>query len=697
MLLRHAAAAVLSLAVATRGGADEGMWTFDNPPTQRLREAYGFTPPPGWLDSIRLASVRFNDGGSGAFVSRDGLMATNHHVGLRCIQNLSREGRDYVAAGFLAATREQEPACPGYEVNVLLAIEDVSAAVLGAVAPEMSDKEAADARKAAMAQIEKRCADETGQRCDVITLYEGAAFDLYRYKKYTDVRLVFAPEQQIAFFGGDPDNFTFPRHDLDVSFFRAYENGRPAKPAAYLPWSTRGVSDGELVFVSGNPGSTARLDTVAELGFERDVNLPIDLERARRQLATLRAYAARGDEQARRAAGTIWSLENWLKALAGAQRALADETAMAHKAAAERELRDRVRADPVLGVRVGDAWEVIAAAAKRAAPEVPASRLVGFGGSRLLSIAGRIVRYVAEKAKPNEVRLEEYRDSNLASVENSLFSPAPIYSDLEEVTLAEKLEAALAELGADHPFVKASLQGRAPAEVARDVVAGTQLADVGVRQRLVAGGPAAVAASTDPMIVLARRTDPVARATRTFFQDEIDAVITRAGGKISQARFDLYGKTLPPDATFTLRLAYGVVKGYPAEGTQVPSFTTFYGLYDRSAAFGGRPPWNLPPRFTERRSAIDLATPLDFAFTADTTGGNSGSPIIDRAGELVGLYFDYNIHGFAWTYFYTDERARSVAVDARGILEALRKVYDAGPLVEELIGRPAPAPPAAPN
>jgi hypothetical protein len=675
------AGAVLPRPAAT----DEGMWTFDSPPSKRLREAYGFDPTKEWLDKVRLASVRFNDGGSGSFVSKDGLMITNHHVGLGCIQNISTKEHDYVADGFLAPSRDQEPACPGYEVNLLTALEDVSARVLGAVKPAMSDKEAGEARKAATARIEKECADRTHQRCDVIPLYQGAEYHLYTYKKYTDVRLVFAPEQQAAFFGGDPDNFTFPRHDLDICIVRAYESGAPARPPAWLPWARKGAEDGDLVFVSGNPGSTARLETVAELESEREVIQPTLLKSLKRRLAVLKAFAAQSRESERRAKPQVFSVENSIKARDGGLRALLDAKAMAAKVEAEKDLRARYTADaePAKGP---DPWDTIAAAQKKFDARFAEYRLMGFGGSRLLGIAGTIVRYGVEKAKPNDVRLEEFRDSNLASLENNLYSTATIYDDIEETTLADRLQEALDDLGKDHPYVKAVLGGRTPRDVAHEAVVGTKLKDVAARKALVAGGPKAVAASTDGMIALARRIDPFGREVRKFFEDEVDAVQKRAGERIAQVRFKAYGRTLPPDATFTLRLSYGTVKGYPAQGTLVPARTTLHGLYDRSGSFRNQPPWNLTPRWVEHKRDLDLDTPLNFVSTADIIGGNSGSPVIDRAGEFVGIIFDGNIESLALDYYYTDEKARAVAVDARGILEALRKVYDAGGLAQELAG-----------
>jgi hypothetical protein len=684
--LRPLALAAL-LAIGSPLVADEGMWTFDNPPAKQLQQKYGFEPTQAWLDALRLASVRFMDGGSGSFVSSDGLMITNHHVGLGCIQNVSSAEKDFVKEGFYAATREAEVACPGYEVNVLTSMADVTAKVQAAVTPQMTDAQAREARRASIAAIENECGTRTKLRCDVVTLYQGGEYQLYQYRKYSDVRLVFAPEQGIAFFGGDPDNFTFPRHDLDICLMRAYENGQPVKPASHLRFSTKGVADGDLVFVSGHPGSTSRLETMARLEYLRDHAWPFRLAFYKRRLAALSAYAARGPEEKRRALDLIFGYENSQKAVSGFHAALLDARAMARKGEEEKQLRAKVAADPELAKAVGDPWATVAGVQQKLAPRANETRLVGFDGSRLLGIAGQIVQYVAEVRKPNEKRYEEFVDANLDSLRNELLSTAPVHADLEEVTLADQLQLAQEKLGAEHPFVKAALGGSSPAEAAKAALAGTKLADPAARKALLDGGEKAVAASTDPMIALARRIDPLVREMRRFVENEVEAPTTRAMEKVAQARWKAYGKSLPPDATFTLRLSYGSVKGYPAEGTQVAPFTTFHGLFDRSLAHGGREPWALPARWQEKKGQLDFATMLNFASTNDIIGGNSGSPVVDRAGEFVGIVFDGNIQSLAWNYYFTDEQGRAVSVDARGILEALRSVYGATALVEELTRR----------
>jgi hypothetical protein len=686
-VLHRARAALACLLLAPLVRADEGMWTFDHPPTKLLQERYGFAPTREWLDHVRQASVRFMDGGSGSFVSADGLMLTNHHVGLACIQNVSTAEKDYATNGFLAASRAQEPACPGYEVNVLVGIEDITARVFEKVRPGVTPKEQGDARKAALSTIEGECARRTGLRCDLVSLYQGSEYALYTYKKYTDVRLVFAPEQQAAYFGGDPDNFTYPRYNLDMAVFRAYESGQPARPPSFFRWSRQGVKEGDLVFVPGNPGSTSRHHTVAQLESERDRLLPEALAVYRRRLGVLRDFAAKSPEHERRAGPTMLSLENTIKALSGQLEALRDEEAMASKRAQERELRRRIAADPALARDVGRAFEDIEEAQARHDARAAEFRYGSFGWSKLLSTAGQIVRHAAETRKPDARRLEEYTAAALPSLENRLLSPAPIHKDLEIAVLADQLEGARQALGGEHPYVKAVLAGRSAADVARAAVEGTTLDRVETRRALLQGGAEAVAASQDPMIVLARRIDPLGRDLRRFDEDQVNAVITAAGERIGRARFAIHGRNVSPDATFTLRLAFGTVKGYPAEGTVAPPFTTLYGLFDRSAGFSNRPPWDLPPRWAAARAELDLATPYNFVSTADIIGGNSGSPVINRDGELVGLIFDGNIHSLALDYFYAGEKARAIAVDARAMIEVADEVYDADALVEELTGR----------
>jgi hypothetical protein len=670
------------------------MWTFDNPPIKQLKERYGFEPTREWLDHVRLSSVRFNDGGSGSFVSPRGLVLTNHHVALTQLQKLSSPAKDYVKDGFFARAEAEELKCPDLEVNVLVAMEDVTPRVLSAVKPGMSDEAALKARKAAMAKIEKESLERTGLRSDVIPLYQGGEYWLYQYKKYTDMRLVFAPEQQIAFFGGDPDNFTYPRHDLDFALFRIYENGKPVESKDYLKWNAKGAGDGELVFVSGHPGSTSRLETMTQIETQRDYVLPLALKSLNRRAETARRYGAQGPEQARQAARIIFFTENSLKVDKGRAQGLADKNLAAKMQKDEASFRALVASKPEWEKAYGGAWDAIAQAEMKHRQILKTYRLYSLRWSRLAEIALNIVQYVAEVKKPDGERLKDshdrqkdYHDSQLDSLRFRLFSPAPIYPRYEAAMLEGALQLSLEELGANDPFMKAVLGARTPAEVAKAAVEGTKLADPAFRKSLVEGGEAAVQASGDPMIGLARTIDPFDRQRIKAFEDNVESVETPAGEKIGQARFAVYGKSLYPDATFTLRLAYGAVKGYPMNGTQAPPMTTFFGLYDRAYSFGLKPPYNLPARYLERRTRLDLAGPLDFVSTCDIIGGNSGSPVINKQGELVGLIFDGNIESLVGDYVYYEVNNRAVAVHSGAIIEALRELYDASSLADELEGR----------
>jgi len=668
--------------------ADEGMWTLDNPPLHQLQERYGFTPTPVWLDHIRLASVRFNDGGSGSFVSPHGLVLTNHHVALGQLQKVSSPQKDYVADGLYARSPAEELKCPDLELNVLVSMADVTNRMQDSLKSDMSDEAALKARKAEIAKIEKESTDSTGLRSDVVTLYAGGEYWLYRYKKYTDIRLVFAPERQIAFFGGDPDNFTYPRYDIDFALFRVYENEKPVESKDYLKWNRAGAGEGELVFVSGHPGSTARLDTMAQIETERDYGLPLTLKSLSNRLEVARRYSARGPEQARQALGDIFGLENSLKLYRGRVQGLADKDLIAKKQKDEADFRALVASRPEWQERYGGAWDAIAQAEAKERPVLRTHRLRTLGGYRLrmLNMALNIVRLVTEVKKPDGVRLDGFHDSQLDSLRFRLFSPAPIYPQFEEAMLAGTLAFAREGLGPDDPFIKTVLNGRSPEEVAKEVVAGTKLADPAFRKSLVEGGEAAVQASTDPLIVLARQADPFDREVIKWHEDNVQSVEMKAGEKIGKARFAAYGKSLYSDATFTLRLAFGAVKGYPMNGTIAPVRTTLYGLYDRAYGFDLKPPFDLPRRFLERRSSLDLSTPVDFVSTCDIIGGNSGSPVINKRGELVGLIFDGNIEGLVGDYVYNEENNRAVAVHSAAMIEVLRKVYDAGALADELLG-----------
>ena len=672
--------------------ADEGMWTFDNTPLKQWKEKYGFEPSREWLDHMRLSTVRLSEGaggGTGSFISADGLVFTNQHVGAGQVAKLSTVDRDLVKEGFYARTREEELKCPDLEVNVMVSYEDVTKRVQGAVKPEAPDKDAAARRQAEMAAIEKDESAKTGLKCEVVTLYNGGEYWLYRFKRYTDARLVFSPEEQIASFGGDYDNFTFPRHDLDITFFRVYEQGRPAKIEHYLKWASKDVGDGELVIVPGFPGSTARLLTLAQLRYQRDFGNPLQMRVWTSRSGALKRYSTRGAEQHRQASQAIRSLENSIKRLTGQQAGLENPRIFKKKEDEEAALRKAVASKPEWRRAYGDAWTTI----EKSYDALPAmSKRIAFSNlnaSRLGTIASSFVRYAEEIRKPNDQRYEEFRDNRLESLKRNLLSPAPIYPEMENEVLAAWLDEALRALGAGDPFVRATIGGSAPAEVAKRVIGGTKLHDVAFRKALFDGGADAIAKSDDPLVALARKVEPVVRELRVWNEEKIQNVEAGAGQKIANARFAVYGKTVYPDANFNLRIEYGTISGYEEDTTLVPFKTTFYGLYDRASGFDEKPPYHLPPRWKEAKSALNLSTPLNFVYSADTIGGNSGSPVINRNAEIVGINFDSNIQKLPNRYLYIDENegARAVGVSAAAVIEALQKLYGAGQLVEEIRGK----------
>jgi Peptidase S46 len=673
--------------------ADEGMWLYNAFPRDKVQAKYGFGPTQQWLDHVRLSSVRFNNGASGSFVSPNGLTLTNHHVGATCIQQLSTGSKDYMNTGFYARSVTDEAKCPDLELNQLLSIEDVTTQVNAAIKPEMSIAEAGQARRAAMSGIEKTCASSTGLRCDVVTLYAGGVYNLYEYKKYTDVRLVFAPEFDAAFFGGDPDNFNYPRYDLDVAFFRVYENGKPAHLDNYLHWSVGGVKEGDLIFVSGHPGSTDRLKTVSELEFLRDVSYPSLLATFTRRIALLQSFGAISEENARIATEELFGYQNSYKAIEGSEGGLKDDGLMAAKAIDENRLRAAVASSPKLKAEVGDPWSAIAQAMvvlkQIYLPYSYLERSRGFN-SELAWIASTLVRVTREKTKPDGQRLREYSDSALPSLEQRLFSTAPIYKSLETATLADSLAEMLQAMGENNPIMQKVLGGKNAAEVAKNLLDGTKLDDVAVRKQLYAGGNSAIEASSDPLIVLLRSIDPDARSVRKRYDDEVEAVERQEGGKIAEARFAEAGFNQPPDATFTLRLSYGVVRGYAESAKQIPYCTTFAGAYQHATEHANEPPYRLPESWITSKSKLNLDTPLNFAATADTIGGNSGSPLVNQMGEIVGVNFDRNMQALSRNFFFEDKVGRNVSVDVRGIQEALRNIYGATVLADELVAGALP-------
>ena len=676
-----------SAALSSFVSADEGMWLFNNPPRKLLREKYQFEPAADWYEHLQKASVRFNSGGSGSFVSPGGLVMTNHHVGADALAKLSSAEHDYLAEGFHARTLDAEIKCHDLELNVLVSIEDVTARVNAAVAPGLNPADAQQARRAVMSEIEKESLDKTGLRSDVVTLYQGGLYHLYRFKKYTDVRLVFAPEKAIAFFGGDPDNFEFPRYDLDVCFFRAYENDAPAKPEHYLKWSAAGAKDGELIFVSGHPGRTERQNTVDHLEFLRDRALPSTLNLIRRREVLLATYSDRSHENARQAEDELFGYQNSRKARLGQMAGLQDPALFKSLSDRETALRAAVTDNAKLQKEAGTAWGEVAAAlaAWSAFYDDYAQLEQGQAfNSELFSIARTLIRLSAETAKPNGERLREFRESNLESLEQQLFSTAPIYPALETAKLADSLGNFIEKSGAKHDLVARVLAGKSPQARAAELIQNSKLADVELRRRLAKEGASAQAATGDPLIELARLVDGPSREVRKRYEDAVEEPLRQAYAKIANARFALYGTETYPDATFTLRLAFGTVRGYEEQGRQVAPWTTIGGAYPHAEEHGSVYPFALPPRWLERKDKLELDTPFNFVSTADIIGGNSGSPVVNRAGEIVGIIFDGNIQSLVLAYAYTDTQARAVSVASPAIVEALKKIYDAGELVAEL-------------
>ncbi len=684
--------AVLSAWAMNSANADEGMWVYNQLPIKILKERYGFEPPAGWADHLMRSSVRFNSGGSGSFVSSSGLVLTNHHVAADTLAKISTAEHNYYRDGFLAKTQADEVAAPDLELNQLVEIVDVTDRINKAVAAEPADKAQA-ARQAAIANIEKESTEQTKLRSDVITLFQGGAYHLYRYKKYTDVRLVFAPEFSIAFFGGDPDNFEFPRHDLDMALFRVYENGQPVKIEHFLKWSAKGAADGELVFVSGHPARTSRLLTVDALKFQRDVRFPALLNLLRRREILLQQFVADGEEFARRAKKDLFGVQNSRKRSVGQMQSLHDPRLFEAKRAAEVELRFGGGLKSEISnlksqISNPDPWDRIAAANEHHAHLFKRHLLLETGAgfySDLFSIARSLVRIAAEDEKPNEKRLAEYRDSGRESLKRKVFSPAPIYEDLERAKLTDSLALLLEELEHEPDVLQKALAGKGPVARAAELVSDTKLKDVEERKRIAVGGWKAIETSTDSMIMLAREIDERARLVRKEFETSVEEPERQAYGEIAKLRFAKFGTSVYPDATFTLRLAFGTVKGISDSNPTIPPWTTMGEAFEHETAHGGQDPWQLPRTWHDRKSKLDLSTPLNFASTADGVGGNSGSPVVNRAGELVGLIFDSNIPALANEFRHSsDVGGRAISVHSAGMLEAMRKIYDAGQLAQEL-------------
>ncbi len=656
--------------------ADEGMWTFDAFPAAKLRAEYGWAPDQAWLDRVRAASVRLTGGCSASFVSPAGLIFTNHHCVASCLEDLSTSSRDYLKNGFNARTRAEEKSCSGQQAEVVTAISDMTPQVKQAIGTATGEA-AVKARTAAIATIEKQaCPDTATTRCQIVSLYGGGQYKLYTYRKYSDVRVVWGPEAAAQEFGGDPDNYNFPRFALDGAFLRAYENGKPVATPAHLAWTGRDPKEGELIFVVGNPGSTQRMLTLSQFAYQREVNLPTELAVDSELRGRLISAMKQSAEHQRQGKQTLFSIENNLKRTIGRTRALADPAFNAQLQAREADLKAKA------GGRLGDPWSEVdrAVAALRA---IDTELRFSSPDGELFNYAFTLVRAAQERAKPNAERLPGYSDSALPLREKQLLDPKPVASWLDTLLMEWSLSKAREYLGADHAQTRVLLGRESPELLAQRLVKGTRLADASVRKALWEGGQQAIAASKDPMIVYARRVEANQRRLQTIFDEQVDAPLTAARAKLADARFAAYGDSVYPDATFSLRITYGKVGGWMENGRKVDYRTRFGGAFDRAT---GSAPFALAPAYLANRSRIDPAGTLDFVYAADTIGGNSGSPVIDRNGAVIGANFDRNIHGLRNDYAYDITMARSIAVSTAAIEQALKVIYPAPALLAELHG-----------
>ncbi len=669
--------------------ADEGMWLYTAPPLKQLKEKYQFEPDAKWLEHLQKSSVRFNSGGSGSFVSANGLVMTNHHVGADDLQKLSTKEKDYLKDGFEAKESKDELKCKALELNILQSIKDVTAEVNAAVKLDMAPADAFKARQQVIAGLEKGVADDAkGIRADVVTLFSGGAYHLYTFKKYTDIRLVFAPEKQIAFYGGDADNFEYPRFDLDMCFFRVYENDKPIVCEHFLKWSKAGSAENDLIFVSGHPGRTNRQNTVAELQYLRDTGYPYLLQRLNRLEVLLHSWAERSEGNRQKAEEELFGIQNSRKARIGGLQGLLDPKVMARKQAEETRLKKFIEENPTkVTTETAKAFETIAAGEKLRAGMMKDITMLENGGgfnSQLFGIARTLLRYSDEMKKGDADRLPEFGPARLGSLKFKLFSDEPIYDDFETLKLADSLSSFATHFGADDVLVKKVLAGKSPRERAFDLVSGTKVKDPEFRKKHF---EAKTAPDDDAMIAVAKIVDEASRTLRKKFETEIDEPKRQAASALAKARFALDGTDSYPDATFTLRLSYGTVKGFKEDGKDIPAFTTIGGLYDRSKEQSNTGPFELPKRWVEKKDKLDLKTPFNFVSTADIIGGNSGSPVVNKAGEVVGLIFDGNIQSLVLDFVYEGEISRAVSVDSRAMIEALRKVYSADWLADELQGK----------
>lgn len=682
LTLAFASVAAAAFAAATPAAADEGMWPFDAVPTDAIKAAYGWAPDQKWLDHTRASAVRLTGGCSASFVSSEGLILTNHHCVVGCLQNLSSADNDLVAGGFNAADRARELKCPGQQAEVVTSITDVTGEISKAIG-SLTGEALVKARDARIAQIEAaECTDREKTRCQVVTLFGGGQYKLYQYRKYSDVRIAWAPEFQAAFFGGDPDNFNFPRYAMDAAFLRAYENGKAAATPAHLQWNPRAPQEGEITFVVGNPGSTQRLLTEAQRAFERTERLPLTLLLLSEYRGRLIAKMEESPEKTREGGDELFGVENSFKARSGQLRALNDAAFTAKLADEEAALRQRVKGN----AEIGDPWSEIEAAVATRRNHYLDSSFLERGPASFSTLAGyaqTLVRAAAERAKPNSERLPGYTDSALPLTEKRLTDAVPTYGWMEELGVSFWASKAREYLGTDNRDMQALLGKESPEALAKRLVEGTKLADPAYRKKLWEGGAAAIAASDDPMIQFFVKLDPRSRAIKAAFDRDYDAPVTAAQARLAKARFAAYGDALYPDATFTLRLSYGRVQGWTERGKPVPATTVMGGTYDRAT---GQLPYKLADGFVTAESRIDKNAVYDFVSTNDIIGGNSGSPVIARDGSVIGTAFDGNIHSLGGSFGYDGSLNRTVSVSTGAIQQALDVIWPAPALSAELNG-----------
>jgi len=661
------------------------MWTFDAPPLAYWKGRYGFEPTAEWLEHVRLSAVRI-PGCSASFVSDNGLVMTNHHCARSCITAVSPKDTSYQEAGFVSASLNDEKKCPNMYADQLVSTEDVTAKVRAAVTSK-KPAEQVEQRDKAIAELQNSC-QGSALRCEVVTFYQGGKYSLYKYRRYNDVRIVMAPEEGASFFGGDPDNFTYPRYDTDLTLLRVYENNQPFKAPHYLRWNAQGAKDGELTFVVGNPGSTGRLLTMAQMEYLRDYSYPTTLAAFKVQIAFYKELMAQSEQNKRMYENTVFGLENSQKAITGYNVGLLDRKIMASKAAFEKDFRARIMAKPDLAAKYGKAWDNIAAAQKELGSFFKEITFQGFGGSNLLNLAAGIVRIPDQEKLADSLRLPNYRGPGLTRAKAQITAPMPIDVAMDKKLLAIQLKRAQAALPANDPFLKLALNGKSPEDAAAALLDNTELTKLDVRKALLDGGAKAVADSKDPLIVFARAVNPIA-TKHAMRAAKLNTTISANVELVGQAIYAAYGESLPPDATFTLRISDGIVAGFPYNGTIAPYKTSIYGLYGRSAEFDNKPPFKLPARWEAARATVDMTTPMNFTSTNDIIGGNSGSPMINAKGEVVGLIFDGNIESLPNRFIFTDDVARTVSVHTAGLTEALKKVYKATRITDELMAAAA--------